>query len=233
MAAAENECKKSPEACLAKGLPFWDNLTDGERALVVSQAHEVAFDKGQPITPEQARECLGGLVVRTGSVRIFLMSEEGKQITITRVRPGEPFMLGASCVLPSISFDISLEAEQDTSCLVISAGTLGQIFSHNIRAENYALNSVVDTLSDVMWNMQQMLFNSFDRRLAQFLYDECARTGEWRVLLTHEEIARELNSAREVVSRMLRYFAKEGVVRAFRGGVEVVDRNRLRELALG
>jgi CRP/FNR family transcriptional regulator len=233
MARIEDECRQSPEVCLARGLPFWERLTDEEREMIAGQVREVSFEKGQPITPEQARACLGGLVVRTGSVRIFLMSDEGKQITITRVRPGEPFMLGASCVLPSISFDVSLEAEQDTSCLIVSADTLGQIFSRNPSAENYALRSVVDTLSDVMWNMQQMLFNSFDRRLAQFLYDECVRTGERRVLLTHEEIARELNSAREVVSRMLRYFAKEGIVRSFRGGIEVVDHDRLRALALG
>jgi CRP/FNR family transcriptional regulator len=233
MARIEDECRQSPEVCLARGLPFWERLSDEEREMIAGQVREVGFEKGQPITPEQARACLGGLVVRTGSVRIFLMSDEGKQITITRVRPGEPFMLGASCVLPSISFDVSLEAEQDTSCLIVSADALGQIFSRNPSAENYALRSVVDTLSDVMWNMQQMLFNSFDRRLAQFIYDECARTGERRVLLTHEEIARELNSAREVVSRMLRYFAKEGIVRSFRGGIEVVDYDRLRELALG
>lgn len=233
MKGAEEECRQSPEGCLARGLPFWETLSGEEREAIAGQVREVAFEKGQPITPEQRRACLGGLVVRTGSVRIFLMSDEGKQITITRVRPGEPFMLGASCVLPSISFDVSLEAEQDTSCLIIPADALARVFSQNPRAENYALNSVIDTLGDVMWNMQQMLFNSFDRRLAQFLYDECARSGERRVLLTHEEIASELNSAREVVSRMLRYFAKEGIVRTFRGGVEVVDRDRLRELALG
>lgn len=81
-----------------------------------------------------------------------------------------------------------------------------------------------------MWVMQQVLFMGLDARLAIWLLDEAARGGSPRIAATHDEIARHLESAREAVSRMLKYFAREGLVRLSRGAVEIVDARRLRQL---
>ncbi len=78
-----------------------------------------------------------------------------------------------------------------------------------------------------MWAMQQILFMSFDKRLAIFLIDELAKTGGDTVRLTHEQIAKYMGSAREVVTRMLKYFANEGIVTLSRGAVTVTDREKL------
>lgn len=216
---------------LESHLPFWGILDEADRSLILANSQEMRFASGEQIRG-QAAECLGGFVVLEGMVRAYLVSDEGKEVTLSRLRPDEPCMLGASCVLHSIAFDVLMEAEQDTSCLIISPAALEQVFSHNVAAENWSLNALVDRLSDIMWNMQQMLFTSFDKRLAAFLYEETARTGEDVVRLTQEQIAKHLGSAREVVSRMLGYFAEEGIVRAGRGQVQILDRDLLRKMAV-
>jgi len=83
-----------------------------------------------------------------------------------------------------------------------------------------------------MWVMQQILFMSTDKRLAVFLTDEAARTGSSTIGLTHEQIAKYIGSAREVVSRMLKYFSTEGIVEVSRKGIKITDKEKLRQLTL-
>jgi CRP/FNR family transcriptional regulator len=81
-----------------------------------------------------------------------------------------------------------------------------------------------------MWAMQQVLFMSMDKRLAIFLWDEMTRTGNELLTITHEQAARYVGSAREVVTRMLKYFASEGIVELSRGGIKILDKSKLRSL---
>ena len=141
-------------------------------------------------------------------------------------------MLSASCVLRSITFDVMVDAEEDSACYIINGRMFADITGKNVYAENFALNLVAARFSDVMWVMQQILFMSFDKRLAIFLYDEMIKTGQETIRLTQEQIARYVGSAREVVSRMLKYFASEGIVSNSRGGIRILDKKKLRELAL-
>lgn len=215
----------------ASVLPFWDALGEDDRTLIVGSSREMSFAAGEQIRGAAA-ECLGGFVVLEGSVRIYLMSDEGREVTIVRLRPDEPCLMGASCVLRSIAFDVFMQAERDTRCILISPQALDAVFKRNLRAENWALNALVDRFSDIMWTLQQTLFSSMDKRLAVFIYEECLRTGTDVVEMTQEQIARHLGSAREVVSRMLSYFSDEGIVSVGRGRLEVVDRVRLKGIAL-
>ena len=102
----------------------------------------------------------------------------------------------------------------------------------NIYAENFTNLLVVDRFSNVMWAMEQLLFMRFDKRLAIFLLDELSKTGDVNIRLTHEQIAKYMGSAREVVSRMLKYFAREGLIEMSRGGIKILDREKLRELTV-
>jgi CRP/FNR family transcriptional regulator len=113
---------------------------------------------------------------------------------------------------------------------LIDAGVYAQLQDENVYVENFTLRVTAERFSEVMWAMEQILFMSFDRRLAIFLLDETAKTGADNVTMTHEQIARYVGSAREVVSRMLKYFAKEGLVAVHRGGVEILDKQKLRSL---
>lgn len=219
------------EEMLSESLPFWNVLSPEDGRLLAENTTLATYAKGESI--HHGAECLGGLVVVDGSVRVFLMSEEGKEVTISRLKPKEPCLLGASCVLDSIAFDVFMEAETETECLIIAGPVLERVFENNPRAENVALNILVERFSDIMWTMQQILFMSFDKRLATYLYEESGRAGSDTVKATHEQIAKHLGSAREVVSRMLGYFSREGLVKIGRGTVQVLDRDRLKAIALG
>ena len=162
-----------------------------------------------------------------------MMSDEGREITLYRLHRGDICMLSASCLLgEAITFDVFVDAQEDSECYVIGGPAFAAVSERNPQIKIFALETAVGRFSDVMWVMQQILFMSMDRRLAIFLSDESARTRSDTISLTHGQIARYMGSAREVVSRVLKYFAGEGIVEVSRGGIKIIDKKRLRKLTL-
>lgn len=210
--------------------PFWEKISAGDREYICQNSYMIAYPKGKNI--HDGSECSGVILVRSGSLRLYLMSDEGKDITLYRLHRGDLCMLSASCVLDAITFDVFIDAEEDSECCVIGGPAFAAVSERNPDIRIFALETAVSRFSDVMWVMQQILFMSMDKRLAIFLSDESARTGSDTIALTHGQIARYMGSAREVVSRMLKYFAGEGIVEVSRGGVTILDKKRLRDLAL-
>ncbi len=211
-------------------LPFWGSMTDWEKERILECSYPAVFEKGAHI--HRGDECTGVIFVNKGSLRVYIMSDEGKDVTLFRLYSGDVCMLSASCVLQSITFDVFVDADEESNCVIINGRTFADLCERNINAKVYALDSAVERFSDVVWVLQQILFMSMDKRLAIFLSDECARTGSDTINLTHEQIAKHMGSAREVVSRMLKYFAGEGLCEVSRKGIKILDAKRLRRLAL-
>ena len=209
--------------------PFWSEISDADRDYICQNSHIFTYPMGKNI--HNGNECSGVILVHTGSLRLYMMSEEGKDITLYRLHSGDMCMLSASCVLDAITFDVFVDAEVESTCYVISGSAFAAVSERNPCIKIFALETAVSRFSDVMWVMQQILFMSMDKRLAIFLSDESARTGSDILTLTHGQIARYMGSAREVVSRMLKYFANEKMVEVVRGGVTIRDKKRLRQLA--
>lgn len=218
------------EAVYREIFPFWEKISDTDREYICQNSYSVTYPKGKNI--HDGSECSGVIFVRSGSLRLYIMSDEGKDITLYRLHRGDLCMLSASCVLQAVTFDVFVDAEEDSECCVIGGPAFAAVSQRNPDIRIFALETAVSRFSDVMWVMQQILFMSMDRRLAIFLSDEAARTGSDTITLTHGQIARYMGSAREVVSRMLKYFAGEGIVEVSRGGVTILDKKRLRALAL-
>ena len=214
---------------LSAELPFWDKLSNNESELLLSGTKPILYKQGENIHRPQS-ECAGVLLVKSGELRTYLLSENGKEVTLFRLGGGDACILSASCLLSNITFDVFIDAQQDTEVMLISSATFAQLQNSNLHVENFALRLAADRFSDVMWAMEQILFMSFDARLAVFLLDETSKTGADNLTLTHEQIAKLIGSAREVVSRMLKYFEKERIVRLHRGGVEIIDKPALRKL---
>ncbi len=210
-------------------LPFWSRLTEAQAALLLSHTRPVTFSPGETVH-SGARGCIGVLLIKTGELRTYILSDEGKEVTLFRLGDGDPCVLSAACHIQSITFDILIDAQRLTEAYLIDAAVYAQLQDENVYVENFTLRVTAERFSEVMWAMEQILFMSFDRRLAIFLLDETAKTGADNVTMTHEQIARYVGSAREVVSRMLKYFAKEGLVAVHRGGVEILDKQKLRSL---
>ncbi len=210
--------------------PFWNEISENDRDFICNNSLALTYPKGTTI--HDGNECSGVILVRTGSLRLYIMSDDGKDITLYRIHSGEMCMLSASCVLESVTFDVFVDAEEDSECYVINGQAYASVSNRNPDIKIFTLETAVSRFSDVMWVMQQILFMSMDKRLAIFLCDELSRTGNDTIPLTHEQIAKYMGSAREVVSRMLKYFANEGIVETSRKGVRIVDKKKLKELVL-
>lgn len=219
------------EELFRKSFPFWNKLNSDDRELLAHSAQSVSFKRGTNI--HDGNECTGVILVKSGSLRLYLLSEEGKEITLYRLFPGDICILSASCVLNTITFDVFIDSEEDSECVIVGGCAYEELSARVPEVKIFALETAVSRFSDVMWVMQQILFMSMDKRLAIFLLDEVSKSGGDTVRLTHEQIAKYMGSAREVVSRMLKYFASEGIVSSSRSeGIKIIDKKRLRELAL-
>lgn len=216
---------------ISRYFPFWERLTGQQAEALCRHIVPVRFVRGQNVHGASGH-CTGAIVVKSGLLRVYMLSEAGREITLYRLYPGDICMLSASCVLSAITFDVLVDAESDTEVYLVNPGFFAQLCQENLYVENFALRIAAERFSDVMWAMQQILFMSFDKRLALFLCDELARTGGDTLHMTQEQVARYMGSAREVVSRMLKYFAAEGLVEVARGGIRVLDKERLRKMAL-
>ncbi len=221
----------NPE-CLACAFPFWEQLTPDEQQQLCRQTRPVFYRKGKRVH-SPVENCVGILLLRSGQLRAYLLSEDGRDVTLYRLFQGEVCILSASCVLDSVNFDLYIDAEEDTEAYCIGAGVFRRLMQQNVYVRCYAYQMTAERFSDTMWTMQQILFMSGDRRLAIVLTDELAKTGGSELRMTHDQIARYMGSAREVVSRLLKYFAQEGLVRLSRGGITVLDKKRLQEIARG
>lgn len=210
-------------------LTFWNNLTPPQKNLLKQNMVAVYYKAGEVIHRGET-DCIGVLIVKSGSLRTYILSEEGKEVTLFRPNEGDVCVLSASCVLRNITFDVHIEADKDSEIIIINSNDFQRICSENIYAENFSYKITTERFSDVMWTMEQILFLSFDKRLAIFLLDESVKNDTDEINLTHEQIAKYTGSAREVVSRMLKYFANEGYVEVSRKGIKLLDKKKLRAL---
>lgn len=207
-------------------IEFFKDLTNDEKEILRAGVFEKQFAKGELIH-NSAEPCTGVIIVREGRLRTYMLSETGKEITLYYLEKGDMCILSASCVLSTISFEVHIEAEEETKALQISASTFNQIMKSNLKVENYALRLATIRFSDVMWAMQQILFLSMDKRLAMYLYEQAIKEKSDTLCVTHEEIAKSLGTAREVVTRLLKQFAKKQIVELSRGKITILDRNKL------
>lgn len=214
----------------AKTFPFWDSLSDEDKKYFCDNSNIVSYEKGTSIYNNT--DCTGAIVVKKGCIRVYMLSDEGKEITLYRLYDNDFCVLSASCVLKSITFDVFIDAEEDSECYLMSSMAFSKMVDKNDSVKIYALETAVSRFSDVMWAMQQILFMSMDKRLAIFLLDEATKNNSDTIKLTHEQIAKYMGSAREVVSRMLKIFSNEGLVESTRKGVKILDKNGLRKLTV-
>lgn len=210
-------------------LPFWTSLTEQEKEILRKSAVIRRYEKGSFIHSSD-RDCLGMLFIISGEIRTYILSDEGREITLFRLYPNDLCVLSASCVISQISFDTQMTARQDTEVLIIPPNITALLKEQNISVRCFLYEQAAERFSDVMWAMQQILFKGLDQRLAAFLVEECERTNSNTVRMTHEQIARNISSAREAVARMLKQFTQDGLVELKRGEIIIKDTDGLKRL---
>ncbi len=210
----------------------WDQLTPSQQEHLLQTTVFQQVKKGTILHGGQ-EDCLGLILVCRGQLRAYLLSEEGREVTICRFFDRDVCLFTAACVLPNMMFDIFIEAEKDTALWVVPACLFQNLSQESLPIANYSRDLITHHFSQLMWLMEQIMWKSFDKRLAKFLVEESAVENTHALKITHEKIANHMGTAREVVTRMLRYFQEEGMLRLTRGTVELLDLPRLKRLANG
>ncbi|MGE4352588.1 MAG: Crp/Fnr family transcriptional regulator [Oscillospiraceae bacterium] len=215
---------------IAEYFPVWDKLKPAERTVLEGAAVKRMAPKGALLHSGTA-DCVGLFIVCSGQLRAFILSEEGKEVTLYRLFERDICLFSASCIMSSIQFELSIEAERDTEMWVIPADIYRGVMEASAALANYTNELMASRFSDVMWLIEQIMWKSFDKRLAEFLLEESGIDGTEVLKITHEKIAKHMGTAREVVTRMLKYFQSEGVVKLTRGAIEITDLKRLEKIA--
>lgn len=187
--------------------------------------------KKQTLIHQGDLDCTGLLVLKSGQLRAYSLSEEGKEITLYRLFERDVCLFSASCMMKSIQFELTIEAEKETEFWVIPFDTADYLMKKSVVFANYINEIMSSRFSEVMWLMEQIMWKSLDKRLAAFLVEESLLEETETLKITHEKIANHLGSQREVISRMLKYFQEEGLVQLSRGSIELLDYERLEELS--
>ena len=210
--------------------PIWSKLNSDQQNRIMEVLEFHTVEKGTHIHDSSA-DCLGLVVLKSGQLRTYILSEDGREISISRLFEYDVSLLSASCVMPDLQLNVMIEAEKDSEFWSIPACLFKNLMEESAAVASFANSLMSSNFSELMWLMEQIMWRSFDKRLAAFLLEEAQVEGTLSLKITHEKIANHMGTAREVVTRMLRYFQTEGMVKLTRGTVELTDEKKLSALA--
>ena len=209
--------------------PIWDQLNADQQSRLLQALTLQQVQRGT-VLHNGSMDCTGLLLVKSGQLRAYILSDEGREITIYRLFDRDMCLFSASCIMRSIQFEVTVEAEKDTDLWVIPSEIYQSIMEGSAPVSNYTNELMASRFSDVMWLMEQVMWKSLDKRVAAFLLEEVSIEGTSHLKITHETIANHLGSHREVITRMLRYFQNEGMVKLSRSSIEITNAKKLEEL---
>lgn len=215
-----------------KNLSFWNHISDDDKTLIYDNLHLLHYEAGQSVHSGETN-CLGALIIRQGILRTYLLSDEGKETTMFRLREGNICILSASCILSVITFDVQIEAETDCDVILIPSAVFQSLMKRSIYVENFSYKLMTERFSDVISAVEKMFFLNLQQRIAVFLIDESAARHSATLALTQEQLARAIGSAREAVSRNLKLMARNGCIEMSRGTITILDRKKLYDSVSG
>lgn len=215
---------------LSDYFPIFYKLTSQEQEQLLKRSVSRTIPKGTLLYGKEDT-CMGLILVYSGQLRVFITSEEGREVTLYRLFERDICLFSASCMIHSIQFDLTIAAEKETQVFIIPSDLYQSLMKTSVTVANYTNQLMATRFTDVMWLMEQILWKSFDKRLAHFLLEESKIEDSNTLQLTHERIASHLGTAREVVTRMLKYFQTEGMVRLTRGSIAIVDAEKMQKLS--
>lgn len=214
---------------LIEALPFFANLTEEEQQRILVHSAVKHFAKGGILySPEQ--KCLGILQLCAGRVRVTLQSQTGRAVTLYSLKAGDLDILSASCIINQIAFSPVMVADEACDVLIVPSNIMKTLMD-NIYVKAFIYERLTERFSDAMWSMQQIVFKNMDQRLAQGLLDEMRMVNSTTLRVTQDLLAQRINSAREVVTRLLKNFEAEGWVSLGRSEIQILNPEALTTLA--
>lgn len=215
---------------LSTHFPIWDKLTPAQQKIISQSSQSRSVPRGT-VLHNGSVDCLGLLLILSGQLRAYIISDEGREITLYRLFERDVCIFSASCVMSNIQFEVIIEAEKDSDVIVLPPHIYKKLMEESAVVANFSNQIMGSRFTEVMWLIEQIMWKSFDKRLAAFLVEESILDNTDSLKITHEKIANHLGTAREVVTRMLRYFQGEGLVKLSRGTIELTDKKKLEEIS--
>lgn len=206
--------------------PFWDEISPEQKNRIEHGWRTEIINKNRQIF-RLSEGCKGLMIVQKGSLRVYMLSLDGRDITLYHLLPGDVCVMSAACLMEEIDFDIMIEASEDTETVTIPAVELEQIMEDNIKLENYIYKKTAERFSDAMWTLQNVLFKKVDQRIAQYLWDEMLKSKSNTISITHDNLARDIGSFRETVTKILKQMEKNGILKHGYGKIEILDKKQL------
>ncbi len=192
--------------------------------------HRMLLPKGTYVFRENEGCGRIGFVL-SGSIRVVKEHDTGRTITLYRIGPGDSCILSMSCALSNPIHQASAIVEEDAEVLTVSTDDFRRLVERSSEARDYVFSIFATRLTDVMLLIEEVVFHRMDQRLASILIENAARHHTDTIHATHEQLAEEAGTAREVVTRLLRDFAARGWVEVHRGSVKITDRKGLLSIA--
>ncbi len=211
-------------------LPYWDKLTENERILAEQSAY-VRHYKAKEQLYGPCVDCVGMIHILKGEARAYLLSDEGREITLFNVEESDNCILSASCVLAHLSFEAHMATTKSSDILIIPVSLFGDFCNNNIHVRCFAYELAAKRFSSVVSVMEQTLFARLDKRLAGLLLLMYKETGNPEILVTQGQLALKINSVRETVGRTLKKFAEDGMIEIRRGTIQLKNIAKLEKAA--
>ncbi len=216
-------------AAEVRRIAIYDMLSDEEKDLVAKNVTVRKFLKNEVIH-SCTGDCLGLIFVISGGIRVSIISEEGRALTLYKLAEGDTCVVSAACVLHEIRLESAIMASDATTLLILNSRTLSKLVEENLRVRCYSYEIATKRFSSALFVLQEMILAGFDVRLARYLLECAEKSGSPELRMTQEEVATEVNSAREVVARMLRQFVMDGLVELKRGVILLKDIQGLKDI---
>lgn len=211
-------------------LPYWKDLTEREKQQAAEAAYIRRYKPGELLFGPDV-ESVGMIHLLSGASRAYLLSDEGREVTLFRLGEEDNCIISAASVLAQISFESYMVVEQPASILIVPVEVFGEFCEKNTQVRCFAYELATRRFSQVVAAIEQTLFSRLDKRLANYLIQTYRNTGSREIRMTQEELARQVNSVRETVGRMLKRFAGEGMIENRRGTVVLKDLAKLEKTA--
>jgi len=209
---------------LLQQLPFLQSCSTEFRSRFLQQARRVQLPAHQTVCLE-GQSCETLPLVLSGQVRVFKLSQNGREITLYRIPEGDSCVLTTSCIMSGNAFPAMAETETETEALILPGAFVVEALGAFPCWRQFVFALIADRLGDIIHVVDEVAFQRLDQRLYDWLWQRSAQQAE--ISITHQELAQDLGSSREVVTRLLREWVGKGFLRLSRGRISVVDREGL------
>ncbi len=211
---------------LKETLPFWPDLKKEEQELLVEKVSENFLAKGTRLH-YGGKQCAGVQIIKQGQARVYITSPSGGEITLFRLVDGDVSILSAACMMRGLDIELDMEIESDSLICTIPKQVYKKISEDNVKVKDYTMELLSEKFSDIMWLFNQYVFSNVASRLADTLLEHRSLNESDVLKITHDALARDLGTAREVVTRLLKQFQRDEIVKVSRGTIEILDAKKL------